>query len=209
MRSPVSGPIGTPYRQPGNRWELGYHTGVDLIAQSGTPVVAPADSAIVFAGRSSSSYGTHVIGETVVGKTRYRWIAAHMSRVSVSAGDRVSEGKLIGYSGSTGNATGPHVHFEVRREPFAFGDDVNPSVMLSGSSAGTAPFLTPPRPGRGVPPVADEGGGFLGQVGDFLNPLDEVEDALTKTLPLLVAGALGVVLVVLGLARAATPKAAA
>ena len=214
MRAPVGGAVGTPYRARGSLWELGYHTGADLVAQSGTPVQACADSLIKFAGSSGgwgSAYGTHVIGETVIGGTRYRWVTGHMSKVSVTAGDRVREGALVGLSGATGHVTGPHVHFEVRKSPFRFGDDVDPLALISGTSLGTAPYA--PKPNRGDP---DSDGGLMGAVlnpvgavADALNPLDEVQDALTKTLPLIAAGAMGVALVVLGLARTATRKAAA
>jgi murein DD-endopeptidase MepM/ murein hydrolase activator NlpD len=76
----------------------------------GTPVRATADGTVTFA-RSMGGYGLLVIlyhtGET---ETRY----AHLSRILVEQGAKVEQGQLIGYSGATGNATGPHLHYEVR-----------------------------------------------------------------------------------------------
>lgn len=86
------------------------HQGVDLAAPSGTPVYATADGLIGMA-QWYSSYGNYVQiehgGEL---QTRY----AHLSSYTVSPGDMVQKGDLIGYVGSTGRSTGPHLHYEVR-----------------------------------------------------------------------------------------------
>lgn len=86
------------------------HKGVDLAAKSGTPVYATADGLIGKAQRFSS-YGNYVQiehgGEL---QTRY----AHLKSYTVRAGDMVHKGDLIGYVGSTGRSTGPHLHYEVR-----------------------------------------------------------------------------------------------
>lgn len=86
------------------------HNGVDLAAARGTPVYATADGLIGKAQRFSS-YGNYVQiehgGEL---QTRY----AHLSSYTVRAGDMVEKGDLIGYVGSTGRSTGPHLHYEVR-----------------------------------------------------------------------------------------------
>ena len=94
------------------------HTGVDLAAPVGTPVYATADGIV---GRADwfSSYGLYVsIDHGADLETRY----AHMSRLAVAAGDRVRKGDVIGYVGSTGRSTGPHLHYEVRVDGVA----VNP-----------------------------------------------------------------------------------
>ncbi|AKH43157.1 murein DD-endopeptidase MepM/ murein hydrolase activator NlpD [Altererythrobacter atlanticus] len=86
------------------------HNGVDLAGPSGTPVYATADGMVSRASRFGS-YGNYIQiehgGEL---ETRY----AHLSGYEVSAGDRVHKGQLIGYVGSTGRSTGPHLHYEVR-----------------------------------------------------------------------------------------------
>ena len=86
------------------------HKGVDLAAPTGTPVYATADG-VVERADWFSSYGLFIrIEHGAELETRY----AHLSRLAVSAGDRVSKGDLIGYVGSTGRSTGPHLHYEVR-----------------------------------------------------------------------------------------------
>lgn len=86
------------------------HNGVDLAAPSGTPVYATADGIVEMA-QYYSSYGNYVqIGHGAELETRY----AHLSGYTVSQGDAVHAGDLIGYVGSTGRSTGPHLHYEVR-----------------------------------------------------------------------------------------------
>lgn len=129
---PSSYPIGTAYKVPGNHWAAGYHTGVDYLAPVGSPVVAPANSTIVFAGRDGGwgpAYGLHVIGATVVGGVGYHWIVAHLKDAAITEGMTVRRGDLVGHSGQSGNVTGPHLHFEVRRSPYRYGDDVNPAIL--------------------------------------------------------------------------------
>lgn len=94
------------------------HNGVDLAAPSGTPVYATADGVIEMA-KYFGSYGNYVqIGHGGDLETRY----AHLSSYTVRDGDQVRKGDLIGYIGSTGRSTGPHLHYEVR----VAGDPVNP-----------------------------------------------------------------------------------
>lgn len=103
------------------------HTGIDLAAPSGTPVFATADGVI---GRADwySSYGLYIsINHGAAMETRY----AHLSRLAVAAGDSVKKGDLIGYVGSTGRSTGPHLHYEVRVEGLA----VNPIPYMLESEA--------------------------------------------------------------------------
>ena len=86
------------------------HKGVDLAGPTGTPVYATADGFVSKAERFSS-YGNYIQiehgGEL---QTRY----AHLSGYAVAAGQMVKKGQLIGYIGSTGRSTGPHLHYEVR-----------------------------------------------------------------------------------------------
>lgn len=94
------------------------HNGVDLAAPTGTPIYATADGIV---GRADwfSSYGLYVsIDHGADLETRY----AHMSRLAVAQGERVKKGDVIGYVGSTGRSTGPHLHYEVRVDGVA----VNP-----------------------------------------------------------------------------------
>lgn len=103
------------------------HQGIDLAAPGGTPVYATADGVI---GRADwySSYGLFVsISHGAAMETRY----AHLSRLAVAAGDNVKKGDLVGYVGSTGRSTGPHLHYEVRVEGLA----VNPIPYMVESEA--------------------------------------------------------------------------
>lgn len=109
-RWPVSGFVITTYFGTRGAYQR-YHTGVDLAAPYGTPIYASRAGQVEVSGWSRFGYGFHVIldhGGSV--ETLY----GHMSRLAVGAGQWVQRGQLIGYVGSTGWSTGPHVHFEVR-----------------------------------------------------------------------------------------------
>ncbi len=101
------------------------HNGVDLAAPTGTPIRATADGTVEMAQRNGG-YGLYVqLDHGSKLETRY----AHMSRMAVSAGERVVKGQIIGYVGSTGNSTGPHLHYEVR----IAGAPVDPSPYMTGA----------------------------------------------------------------------------
>jgi murein DD-endopeptidase MepM/ murein hydrolase activator NlpD len=86
------------------------HEGVDIGAKTGTEVLAADSGMVSFAGWNGN-YGYLVKIDHGGGKeTRY----AHLSKMAVKTGDTVTKGKVIGYVGSTGRSTGPHLHFEVR-----------------------------------------------------------------------------------------------
>lgn len=146
---PSTYPIGTAYGVPGQHWAAGHHTGVDYLSPVGGVVVAPKDSKILHAGTDGGwgpAYGMHVIGETSVNGTVYRWIAAHLSSAAQAGkllGKEVAQGAPIGLSGQSGNVTGPHLHFEVRRAPFTYGSDVDPSVLTRLPARPVAPVQTP------------------------------------------------------------------
>lgn len=103
------------------------HAGIDLAAPTGTPVYATADG-VVSRADWYSSYGLYISVEHGASmQTRY----AHLSRLAVAAGDNVKKGDLIGYVGSTGRSTGPHLHYEVRVDGLA----VNPIPYMVESEA--------------------------------------------------------------------------
>ncbi|MDQ0584800.1 transglycosylase family protein [Streptomyces rishiriensis] len=123
--SPVSASTGTPYHATGSSWSKGYHTGVDFPVPTGTSVQAVKAGEVVSAGWAGS-FGYQVIVRHADGRySQY----AHLSAISVRDGQSVSGGQRIGRSGSTGNSTGPHLHFEVRTGP-GFGTDVDPVAYL-------------------------------------------------------------------------------
>ncbi|EFL28935.1 putative M23 peptidase domain protein [Streptomyces himastatinicus ATCC 53653] len=124
--APVSGVSPTTsYRASGSSWSSGHHTGIDFPVGVGTSVKAVAGGQVVSAGWADA-YGYEVIIRHADGKySQY----AHLSQLSVRAGQGVNVGQQVGRSGSTGNTTGPHLHFEVRTGP-AYGSDINPLSYL-------------------------------------------------------------------------------
>lgn len=103
------------------------HDGIDLAAPVGTPVFATADGVVSRADRFSS-YGLFIqIEHGAELETRF----AHLSRLAVAAGEHVSKGDVIGYVGTTGRSTGPHLHYEIRVD----GVPVNPMPYMAESDA--------------------------------------------------------------------------
>ncbi|WP_053849721.1 peptidoglycan DD-metalloendopeptidase family protein [Streptomyces sp. NRRL B-24085] len=123
---PVSGAtVGTGYRVSGSMWSSGYHTGVDFVVPTGTSLKAVGAGTVVSAGWGGA-YGNQVVIKLADG---YYAQYAHLSQLSVSAGQAVTAGQQIGLSGATGNVTGPHLHFEIRTTP-DYGSDVDPVAYL-------------------------------------------------------------------------------
>ncbi|WP_432058903.1 peptidoglycan DD-metalloendopeptidase family protein [Streptomyces sp. bgisy022] len=124
--SPVpGGGVGTGYKVAGGMWSSGYHTGVDFSVPTGTSLKAVGSGTVVSAGWAGA-YGNEVVIKLNDGHyAQY----AHLSSLSVSAGQTVTAGQQVGLSGSTGNSTGPHLHFEIRTSP-NYGADVDPVSYL-------------------------------------------------------------------------------
>jgi murein DD-endopeptidase MepM/ murein hydrolase activator NlpD len=87
-----------------------YHRGIDIGVPLGTPVVATHSGTVKFAGWRTDGYGNLIIIENGAFITYY----AHLTEFNVVEGQQVGKGSLIGWSGSTGNSTGPHIHYEIR-----------------------------------------------------------------------------------------------
>ncbi|MBW5421313.1 peptidoglycan DD-metalloendopeptidase family protein [Streptomyces sp. BG9H] len=124
--SPISGSyVSTGYQTGGAMWSSGSHTGVDFHAGSGTKVQAVGAGTVVEAGWGGA-YGNNVVIKMNDGTyTQY----GHMSSLSVTVGQTVTPGQQIGLSGSTGNSSGPHLHFEARTGP-DYGSDIDPVAYL-------------------------------------------------------------------------------
>lgn len=91
---------------------LRMHTGVDFTAPRGTPIYATGDGKVVRPRAGMSGYGRYVVIDHGYG---YKTIYAHMSKVIVRPYQKVKRGEIIGYVGNTGVSTGPHLHYEVRK----------------------------------------------------------------------------------------------
>ncbi|MER0449501.1 transglycosylase family protein [Streptomyces sp. Edi4] len=123
--APVDAHPSTPYHRAGSSWASGYHTGVDFPVSTGTSVKAVTSGTVVEAGWGGA-YGYQVVIHHPDGRySQY----AHLSALTVKAGQKVNTGQRIGRSGATGHVTGPHLHFEVRTGP-AYGSDVDPLAYL-------------------------------------------------------------------------------
>jgi hypothetical protein len=104
---PVVGLIGDGFGPRGNR----FHAGDDIIAPTGTPVAAAAGGRVTYAGHLAGGWGKLVV---VAHGDGVRTMYAHLSSIAVRIGEHVGTGARLGAVGATGDATGPHLHFEVR-----------------------------------------------------------------------------------------------
>jgi murein DD-endopeptidase MepM/ murein hydrolase activator NlpD len=112
--------ITTPFGKPGS-WMAGYHTGDDYSTSGkvGVPVRASRGGTVHSTGNVwGSSYGLHVVVSHPRKGIRVGY--CHLSKIKVRPGQKVKKGQILGYSGNTGNSTGPHLHYEERRSPFGY-----------------------------------------------------------------------------------------
>jgi len=109
--SPYTGEVGT------------LHTGLDIAEKLGTPIRATADGIVIQSGWTAGGYGKLVEISHGYG---YSTFYGHCSRLKVSPGQRVHKGDIVAYIGATGNATGPHLHYEVR----LYGVPINPRPFM-------------------------------------------------------------------------------
>jgi murein DD-endopeptidase MepM/ murein hydrolase activator NlpD len=133
--TPMGLPVDAGYISSGFGWRRHpktgrkvFHSGVDVAAWPGTPVRATADGIVSFAGWSGGS-GKLIVIEHGFG---YRTCYAHNKKIVVKVGQIVKRGDIIAYVGSTGNTTGPHVHYEV----WIDGKPVNPKSYIGRSYVG-------------------------------------------------------------------------
>ena len=123
--TPLTGIITSPFTLS-NRQVLGMnspHSGIDIARPTGTPIRAAASGSVVIASYKGS-YGNMIEldnGNEIV------TVYGHLSRIAVSVGQRVKAGQVIGYVGSTGRSTGPHLHFEIRKNGIA----LNPAYYVN------------------------------------------------------------------------------
>lgn len=105
------------------------HYGIDYAAPAGTPIRAVASGRVSFTG-SEGGYGRAIV---IRHDSRFQSLYAHLSRFAIRSGQWVSQGEIIGYVGSSGLATGPHLHFGL----YEYGKPVNPALVLPKLKAPT------------------------------------------------------------------------
>ena len=123
-------PWGWRYSQRRGAWRM--HTGVDLAADEGTPVLAASAGRVLLV-ESISGYGTTVLLDHGEG---WQTLYAHLLSTSVAKGQRLNQGEVLGAVGMTGSASGPHLHFELRRR--------GPSLLALDPTPHLPPLLPPP-----------------------------------------------------------------
>ena len=128
MRIPFDGEFPVTQRFGERITDPAGHTGIDYALYLGTPVLAALDGEVIRTAFLCTGYGTHIVLQHEGG---LQTVYAHLSAVSVSLGSVVREGDEIGRSGNTGNSTGAHLHFEVRRA----GVPIDPAELLAGRAA--------------------------------------------------------------------------
>lgn len=109
----------------GKRWGK-KHEGIDIPAKTGSHIIAASEGVVVFSGNSLKTYGNMIILKHNNG---FFTVYAHASKLDVTKGEKVSKGQVIARVGSTGRSTGPHLHFELRKNS----DPIDPSKYLTKS----------------------------------------------------------------------------
>ena len=121
---PVLAPVGDRFGPRGKA----FHAGIDLLARRGTPVLAAGPGTVTWAGRRGGGWGRLVVVRHPGG---VRTLYAHLTSIAVRVGEQISGGTILGRVGSSGDATGAHLHFEVRVHGAAV-DPLGALVPLAG-----------------------------------------------------------------------------
>lgn len=145
------------YRQPfegsypitqgyGDKGTSAFHTGIDYALPANTPVLASESGTVVFSGWDNTGYGNCVI---ILHPDGDATLYAHLNKVMAFKGNCVQKSQIIGYSGSTGNSTGPHLHFEARHTWNNYKDHFDPNTLPLHTSIENV--VLPPPPSHIVP----------------------------------------------------------
>jgi murein DD-endopeptidase MepM/ murein hydrolase activator NlpD len=131
-----------------------YNGGIDWAVQSGTPVRAAQNGKVALVRKDATGYGTHV---RIQHDDGFLTIYGHMMEFAVKAGETVKAGDVIGRSDNTGNSTGPHLHFELRKNNVA----IDPASLMVENLDGAEPLgEVQPDGGQVQPEVGPEPAGF-------------------------------------------------
>lgn len=123
-RWPVRGSVSSEFGARPSLWSTAseHHSGIDIGARRGTPLVAPAAGVVAFAG-AHQDFGLALM---VDHGNEVKTVYGHLSRIGVAAGARIERGAVIGWTGNTGRSSGPHLHYEI----LVNGRPVNPRAYL-------------------------------------------------------------------------------
>ena len=113
------------YKRRGNLWSIGYHTGIDL---TGNDTIYSTCDGVVSKTGYDKSYGNYIVIKNYA-DGNYHWFC-HLEKIYVTIGTEVTRTKVIGLMGATGNASGKHLHFEIRNKNNKYGNDLNPCDWL-------------------------------------------------------------------------------
>ena len=91
------------------------HKGIDLAAQRGVPVMASTNGVVIYTGKDFNGFGKMIMIETTGENSGYATLYAHLDKIVVYDGQKVTQGEVIGALGNTGRSSGPHLHFEIRK----------------------------------------------------------------------------------------------
>ena len=123
-RWPIRGSLNSEFGRRASPWAASseFHSGIDIGAPIGTEVKAPAPGTVVFAGRQAEYGVTLIIDHGNDTKSLY----GHLSKLNVTADQKIQRGDLLAFSGNTGRSSGPHLHYEIQVR----GQPVNPHTYL-------------------------------------------------------------------------------
>ena len=121
-RIQVTSPYGKRSTHPVYGGPPGFHAGIDLRADVGTPIYSPNSGVIVSVNRGKN-YGLHI---DIKHPNGYASRLAHLNKILVKKGETVEQGEIIALTGNTGRTTGPHLHFEI----FYLGRNINPDTLI-------------------------------------------------------------------------------
>ena len=115
------------------------HKGIDYLCPKDTPILASADGWVLKVGFENGGYGNYVL---LLHSDNTGTVYAHLNKVATYMSAQVKKGDVIGYSGSTGNSTGPHLHFEYRKSAPSHSTAIDPKPYMQSVSDYVPPVVT-------------------------------------------------------------------
>lgn len=130
---PTTGRFTQLYGKASGNYGYTFHNGLDIANATGTPVKASASGKVIYVS-NRGAYGNHLMIEHTINKKTYTTVYAHMNKLLVYSNQKVKKGETIGTIGTTGNSTGPHLHFEIHQGSYVYSptyplNSVNPLML--------------------------------------------------------------------------------